>query len=48
MRFLADMGISPLLHSIINKRAALLEQGVIISVDEGQIRVRLLPVGSEK
>jgi len=36
------------LDSIINKHAALLEQGVIVSVDEGQIRVRLLPVGSEK
>jgi predicted nuclease of predicted toxin-antitoxin system len=36
------------LNSIINNHAALLEQGVIISVDEGQIRVRLLPIGSEK
>jgi predicted nuclease of predicted toxin-antitoxin system len=36
------------LNSIINKHAAILEQGVIISVDEGQIRVRMLPVGSEK
>jgi len=36
------------LESIIDKHASLLEQGVIISVDEGQIRVRLLPVGSEK
>ena len=36
------------LDSIINKHAALLEQGVIVSVDEGQIRVRLLPVESEK
>ena len=36
------------LEAIIDKHAALLEKGVIISVDEGQIRVRLLPVGSEK
>jgi predicted nuclease of predicted toxin-antitoxin system len=32
------------LNLIITRHGNLLEQGVIISVDEGQIRVRLLPV----
>jgi predicted nuclease of predicted toxin-antitoxin system len=36
------------LNAIMNQHAALLEQGVIISVDEGHIRVRLLPIGSEE
>ena len=57
MKFLADMGISPNmspekvnlhLHEIISKHQDALQQGVIISVTEGQIRVRLLPIETTK
>ena len=36
------------LHEIISKHQDALQQGVIISVTEGQIRVRLLPIETTK
>jgi len=40
--------VNAILNTIITKHGALLEQGVIVSVDEGHIRVRVLPLGAEK
>lgn len=36
------------LHEIISKHQDALQQGVILSVTEGQIRVRLLPIETTK
>ncbi|HHT9122033.1 MAG TPA: DUF5615 family PIN-like protein [Candidatus Wunengus sp. YC63] len=36
------------LHEIISKHQDALQQGVIISVTEGQIRIRLLPIETTK
>lgn len=36
------------LHEVITKHQDALQQGVIISVTEGQIRVRLLPIETTK
>ena len=56
MKFLADMGISPktvaFLHvlghdavqSILSQHGEALEHGAMISVTEGQVRVRRLPL----
>ena len=36
------------LDSIVSQHRQSLEQGAVISVTEGQIRVRLLPIGADK
>lgn len=42
MRFLADMGISP--NTVLAEHADVLAVGVVISVTEGRLRVRRLPI----
>jgi hypothetical protein len=46
MRFLADMGISPRIVDVLERLgyAKALEDGAIITVTEGRVRVRNLPL----
>jgi hypothetical protein len=48
MKFLADMGISPktveYLQEVLEHFSESLERGAIVSVADGQIRVRQLPI----
>ena len=45
MKFLADMGISPTTN-VIHQYGGDLKAGAIISVTDGLIRVRRLPIGA--
>ena len=48
LRNMSPEKVNLYLHEVITKHPDALQQGVIISVTEGQIRIRLLPIETTK